>query len=63
MSRNLKDFTRRKGFRSMDRLLSEEDGTARLMSDFQIARRAGEVIQPVVKPFRLVLDLYQGPPR
>lgn len=60
MSRNLKDFTRRKGFRSMDRLLSEEDGTARLMSDFQIARRAGEVIQPVVKPFRLVLDFSQG---
>ncbi|MDY5200716.1 MAG: hypothetical protein SPH18_01700, partial [Sutterella parvirubra] len=52
---------RKKGFRTLERVAEEgRDGTASLFHSFDLARRAGKIVAPILRPFGMSLDFTEG---
>ena len=57
------DFSRRrkKGFRTLERVAEEgRGGAAPLFLSYDLARRAGKIVAPILRPFGMSLDFPEG---
>lgn len=57
------DFSRRrkKGFRTLERVAEEgRGGAAPLFLSYDLARRAGKIVAPILRPFGMSLDFTEG---